>query len=148
VIAPTRRSPLAAWPGVVDVPAAIAGLRAARPGVAHQVGVGDAERVDDHEGALAALAGERRPGLLIACAGRPDALRAAYGHWTTVIRRSRTGMLMAGCTDVDGDVLGELLPRRRPMPPRPGLAWVVAAGRSALVQVGLDGPPSRPVNRM
>ncbi|MET0145242.1 MAG: FtsK/SpoIIIE domain-containing protein, partial [Ilumatobacteraceae bacterium] len=52
VIAPTRRSPLASWPEVVDVPSAIAVLRDARPGVAHLLVVDDAERVDDHEGAL------------------------------------------------------------------------------------------------
>ena len=32
-----------------------------------------------------------RRGLLIAAAGRPDALRPLYGHWTTVVRRSRLG---------------------------------------------------------
>ena len=46
---------------------------------------------------------------------------------------------MAACSDVDGDVLGELLPRHPPLAARPGLGWVVAGGRRALVQVGRDG---------
>ena len=94
--------------------------------------------------ALAALLAERRPGLLVVAAGRPDALRSQYGHWTTVIRRGRTGLLMSMCADTDGDVLGELLPRHPPLPPRPGLGWLVGGGQRTLVQVGrvraVDGP--------
>ena len=50
----------------------------------------------------------------------------------------RLGLLMAACVDTDGDVLGELLPRRPPIPPRPGLAWVIGAGQRWLVQVGRE----------
>ena len=88
------------------------------------------------------LAAERRHGLLVLAAGRPDALRG-YGHWTAVVRRSRTGVLMSACADVDGDLLGELLPRHPPLPARPGLGWVVAGGRRALVQIGRDGAATR-----
>ena len=95
--------------------------------------VDDADRVDDPR--LGALAQEHRRGLLIAAAGRPDALRPLYGHWTTVVRRSRLGVLLAGCADIDGDLLGELLPRRLPIPARPGLAWLVDAGGRRLVQL-------------
>ncbi|HEU4841431.1 MAG TPA: hypothetical protein VFT09_08315, partial [Ilumatobacteraceae bacterium] len=95
--------------------------------------VDDAERVDDPR--LGPLAAERRPGLLIAAAGRPDALRTLYGHWTGVVRRSRLGVLLAAGADVDGDVLGELLPRRPPIPPRPGLAWFVDARGRRLGQL-------------
>jgi S-DNA-T family DNA segregation ATPase FtsK/SpoIIIE len=98
--------------------------------------IDDAERVDDATGALSTLVGERRSGLLVIAAGRPDALRVQYGHWTNVVRRSRLGLLMTACADTDGDVLGEVLPRRPPLPPRPGLAWVVGTGPRALVQVG------------
>jgi S-DNA-T family DNA segregation ATPase FtsK/SpoIIIE len=58
-----------------------------------------------------------------------------YGHWTAVVRRSRLGLLFAACSDTDGDVLGELLPRHRPLPPRPGLAWMIAGGRRSMVQI-------------
>ena len=78
---------------------------------------------------------ERRPGVLVVAAARPDTLRTLYGHWTAVVRRSRTGLLMAGCSDVDGDLLGELLPRTPPIPARPGLAWVVSSGGRSLAQV-------------
>ena len=113
--------------------------------------VDDAEHVDDPR--LAALVAERRPGLLVVAAGRPEGLRSLYGHWTSVVRRSRLGLLFAACTDTDGDVLGELLPRHRPLPARPGLAWMVAGGRRSMVQVAsahdrvrladklLDSPP-------
>ena len=96
--------------------------------------VDDAEHVDDP--ALAGLVAARRPGLLVLAAGRPVTLRAMYGHWTSVVRRSRLGLLMAACSDTDGDLLGELLPRHRPLPARPGLAWVVDGGHRRLVQVG------------
>ena len=98
--------------------------------------VDDAERVADPGDRLAALLTERRPGLLVAAAGRPDGLRSLFGHWTAVIRRSRIGVLAAACTDIDGDLLGELLPRRRPLPPRPGLAWLIDGAGRRLAQVG------------
>ena len=96
--------------------------------------VDDAEQVDNPS--LAGLVAARRPGLLVLAAGRPVTLRAMYGHWTSVVRRSRLGLLMAACSDTDGDLLGELLPRHRPLPARPGLAWVVDGGHRRLVQVG------------
>ena len=97
--------------------------------------VDDAERVDDASGDFARLIAERRPGVLVVAAARPDTLRTLYGHWTAAVRRSRTGLLMAGCSDVDGDLLGELLPRTPPIPVRPGLAWVVSAGGRSLAQI-------------
>jgi S-DNA-T family DNA segregation ATPase FtsK/SpoIIIE len=113
-----------------------AAVQAAPPDRPCLVLVDDADGVDDDTGALARLVGQRRPGLLVVAAGRPAALRAQYGQWTNVVRRSRLGLLMAACVDTDGDVLGELLPRRPPLPPRPGLAWIVSAGPRVLVQVG------------
>ena len=74
--------------------------------------IDDADRVDDIDGRLGALVARRRPGLLVVAAARPDGVRPLIGHWTGVVRRSRTGMLMAACSDVDGDLLGDLLPRR------------------------------------
>jgi S-DNA-T family DNA segregation ATPase FtsK/SpoIIIE len=100
--------------------------------------VDDAERVADPGDRLAALLAERPPGLLVVAAGRPDALRALFGHWTAVVRRSRVGILAAACADVDGDLLGELLPRRRPLAPRPGLAWLIDGTGRHLAQVGAD----------
>jgi len=102
--------------------------------------VDDAELVDDDGGRLAALVVARRPGLVVAAAARPEALRHAYGHWTAGVRRSRLGLVMTGAQDVDGDLLGASLPRRPPLAPRPGLAHLVADGATSLVQVAVPGP--------
>jgi len=99
--------------------------------------IDDAEMVDDFGGRLAALAAGSRPNTWIVAAGRPEALRQLYGHWTTVVRRSRIGVVLTGGSDLDGDLLGVVLPRRTPIPARPGLAWAVADGRAALAQVAL-----------
>jgi DNA segregation ATPase FtsK/SpoIIIE, S-DNA-T family len=100
--------------------------------------IDDAELVDDVGGALAALAASRRPGLLIVATGKPDSLRQSYGHWTGVIRRSRMGVVSSAANDMDGDLLGAVLPRRTPIPPRPGLMWMVSDGDAVLTQVAID----------
>lgn len=100
--------------------------------------VDDAEMVDDPDGRLAALAAGGRANTWIVAAGRPDALRQLYGHWTTVVRRSRSGLVLTGGNDLDGDLLGVVLPRRTPVPARPGLAWLVANGTVALTQIALS----------
>jgi len=106
--------------------------------------VDDAELVDDPGGRLAALAAGGRPNTCIVAAGRPDALRQLYGHWTTVVRRSRCGVVLTGGSDLDGDLLGVVLPRRTPVPARPGLAWSVANGRVVLTQIALADLGPRP----
>ena len=90
--------------------------------------VDDAELVDDIGEALAALAASHRHGLMIVAAGKPDSLRQSYGHWTAVVRRSRLGLVATAANDLDGDLLGAMLPRRTPIAPRPGLMWLVADG--------------------
>ena len=109
------------------------------------IAVDDAEMVDDEGGVLAALAASRRHGLMIMATGKPDSLRQSYGHWTGVIRRSRLGIVMAAAGDLDGDLLGATLPRRLPIPARPGLVWVVAGGDVVLAQVAVDAPISQRV---
>jgi len=102
------------------------------------IAVDDAELVDDVGGALAALSASRRPGLMIVATGKPDSLRQSYGHWTGVIRRSRLGLVMAASSDLDGDLVGVVLPRHTPIPVRPGLAWLVSDGDAVLAQVAVD----------
>ena len=99
--------------------------------------VDDAELVDDPAGVLATLAAGRHAGRTVMVAGRPDALRQSYGHWTAVVRRSRLGLVAAGGGDLDGDLLGTTLPRRTPVDHRPGLMWVVQHGVFELAQVAL-----------
>jgi S-DNA-T family DNA segregation ATPase FtsK/SpoIIIE len=105
------------------------------------IAVDDADLVDDIGGALAALAASRRPGLMIVATGKPDSLRQSYGHWTGVVRRSRLGIVAAASNDLDGDLVGVVLPRRLPIPARPGLVWLVSAGDAVLAQVAVDPGP-------
>ena len=119
-----------------DLAALLADLPADGPAL---ICIDDAELVADVAGAL-----ERPwprspppggPACSIVAAGAPDALRQSYGHWTTIVRRSRLGLVLAASGDLDGDLLGATLPRRRPIAARPGLAWLVAGGRARLIQV-------------
>ena len=102
--------------------------------------VDDADRVDDHSGTLAAIAAGRHPGVTIAAAGRLEAMRSAYGHWTRDAARSRCGIVMTATGDVDGDLLGTTLPRRTSIPARPGLGWLVDRRGHRLVQVAARLP--------
>ena len=102
------------------------------------IAIDDAELVDDIDGALTELAGSRRAGLMIVASGQPDSLRANYGHWTTVVRRSRLGIVTTAANDLDGDLLGAVLPRRMPIAARPGLVWSVSDGNFVLCQVATD----------
>jgi S-DNA-T family DNA segregation ATPase FtsK/SpoIIIE len=153
IVCPDRRSPLAALgarrrPGAegradldvgLDVDAErLAGEVAADDRRPCLLVVDDAEKLDDPTGSLAALCASRRPGLLVAVALRPDAARAAYGHWTSVVRRSRLGVMLCGCDEHDGDLLGVVLPRRSPIAARPGLGYLVGC-RPGLVQLAVDG---------
>ena len=104
--------------------------------------IDDAELVNDEHGDLAELVSSRREGVTVAAAARPDALRSAYGHWTNAVRRSRLGLVMAACSDLDGDLLNAVLPRRLPIAARPGLAWMVADGDQTLVQIARAAAPA------
>ena len=100
--------------------------------------VDDAHRVDDRGELLAAVRGECGAVTVVA-GGRYDALRAAYGHWTKELARSRCGVILTSTGEVDGDLLGVALPRRTPIPARPGLGWVVDGGGTRLVQLARPG---------
>ena len=99
--------------------------------------IDDAEVVDDASGRLAGLAA-KESGLCIVAAGRPDALRQTYGHWTGVLRRSRLGLVATGGTDIDGDLLSAVLPRRTPVPARSGLWWIADSSFVRLMQMAVD----------
>ena len=140
IVAPRRR-PDAIEATHRDIAALLGDLPVDGPAL---ICIDDAELVADVAGSsttLAALAAARRPALLIVAAGAPDALRQTYGHWTAIVRRSRLGLVLAASSDLDGDLLGATLPRRRPIPTRPGLSWLVAGGgRARLIQVATDLP--------
>ena len=109
--------------------------------------IDDAELVDDVDGRLAAALCTPRPGLCAVVAARPDGLRARYGHWTAAVRRSRLGLVATSASDLDGDLLGAALPRRVPVPPRPGLVHVIGEVAPVLAQVASDPPRAGTASR-
>jgi DNA segregation ATPase FtsK/SpoIIIE, S-DNA-T family len=88
--------------------------------------VDDADRVEDPTGRLAAVLAAGTVASVVA--GRTDGLRSAYGHWTSVVRRSRTGVVLGRLGHTDADVLGVVLPRRPGVPDAPGRGWLVVDG--------------------
>src|SRR3954469_4124923 len=117
---------------VQDAVAAVAGH-----GGAALLLVDDAEQVDDRGGALAALLARAPPHVHVVAAGRSDVLRTAYEHWTRGLRRSRAGVLLAPNADLDGELLGQVLPRRAPVALGAGRGWLVDGTDLQVVQVAL-----------
>ena len=103
------------------------------PECAVAVFVDDADLIEDSGGLMARLLQRDKTRFVIAA--RPDALRAAYGHWTQLVRRSRLGLLLRPQLDLDGDLFGVGLPRRELVDPAPGRGYLVADGQHQLVQV-------------
>ncbi len=97
--------------------------------------VDDAESFDDTDGAIDGLLGTARPDLHVIAAGRGDTLRTMYGHWTQQIRRSKNGILLKPDIDLDGDLVGVVLPRRSPVPMIVGRGYLAQNGDVELVQV-------------
>jgi S-DNA-T family DNA segregation ATPase FtsK/SpoIIIE len=93
----------------------------------------DAELIEDPGGVLGALVAGRD--AIVVAAGRADALRSAYGHWTAALRRQRRGIVLWPTADVDGDVLGVVLPRQRVLRQPAGRGYVVADGDVRRVQL-------------
>ena len=96
--------------------------------------IDDAETVADPEGDLKAMATESGPGLHIVAAGRADRLRTAYGHWTSEIRFSRTGVLLQP-TPLDGDLFTIQLPTRPTLPNIPGRGYLIQNGQPTIIQI-------------
>jgi S-DNA-T family DNA segregation ATPase FtsK/SpoIIIE len=124
--------------GAVDDPSRLTALRNA--GSPLLVAVDDADRVDDTAGVLAELATRRDAEVTIIAAARLEAVRVAYGHWVREVTRSRCGLIMTSTGELDGELLGAVLPRRSMIPPRPGLAWMIDTRGPQLVQVAARMP--------
>jgi S-DNA-T family DNA segregation ATPase FtsK/SpoIIIE len=105
--------------------------------------IDDAEDFDDADGAIVGLLSTAHPDLHLIAAGRSEALRALYGHWTKTVARSKTGVLLRPNIDFDGDLLGAALPRRAPVRMVVGRGYAVNSGEVEVVQVGTFevGPP-------
>ncbi|MGE0140660.1 MAG: FtsK/SpoIIIE domain-containing protein [Ilumatobacteraceae bacterium] len=146
IVVATRRSPLSGARGDLH-PRLDDALDAVSDALASQrrvmLAIDDAELVDDPSGRLSAMVAGRTSRLLVVAAGRPDALRQSYGHWTAAVRRSRLGLVLSGGSDLDGDLLGVMLPRRTVIAPRPGLAHLVDGGRLELVQLAHPAPQTQ-----
>ncbi|MCY3632701.1 MAG: FtsK/SpoIIIE domain-containing protein [bacterium] len=96
--------------------------------------IDDAETVADPNGDLKALAAASRPGLHIVAAGRADRLRTAYGHWTSEIRFSRTGVLLQP-NPLDGDLFTIQLPTRPTLLNIPGRGYLIQSGSPTIIQI-------------
>ncbi|MFW2339527.1 MAG: FtsK/SpoIIIE domain-containing protein, partial [Acidimicrobiia bacterium] len=94
--------------------------------------VDDAERVADP--ALDGLF-DHRDDLHVIAAGRADALRGLYQHWTRQVRRCRLGVSLQPEPELDGDLWQTRFPRHGPAIRQPGRGYLVSAGRVELVQV-------------
>jgi S-DNA-T family DNA segregation ATPase FtsK/SpoIIIE len=124
---------------VTELAAAIAAVPADRPLV---VVVDDAELVDDHDGVLARLlSGD----VNVVAAGRTDAIRSGYGHWTQELRRRRRGLLLSPESDLDGDMFGIALPRWPLAPNATGRGYLVMDGQGTLVQLAVPGGSTSPL---
>ena len=107
--------------------------------------VDDADRTEDHHGAITALLAARNPLHHVVVAGRNDRLRSRYGHWTREVRAHGLGLLLVPDLDLDGDLLGIRLPRRPPVDLVTGRGWLASSssGGGGFVQVALPPPLRR-----
>ena len=95
--------------------------------------IDDAERVD-HPGLSPVLA-RHQEGLHVIAAGRADALRGLYQHWTRDLRRCRLGLSLRPQADVDGELWQTQFPRRGPVFHQPGRGYLISGGDLEVVQV-------------
>jgi S-DNA-T family DNA segregation ATPase FtsK/SpoIIIE len=135
-----RRSPLSACPALDryagaggEASALFASLRVVPGPVV--LFIDDAEGFEDVDEAIAGLLAAGRPDLHVVAAGRSDALRSLYRHWTQTIRRSKNGLLLRPNIDLDGELAGVTLPRRSPVPFVAGRGYLAQNGELEIVQV-------------
>jgi S-DNA-T family DNA segregation ATPase FtsK/SpoIIIE len=101
----------------------------------HLILVDDADDLTDPGGALLRLIRQRRPNIRVVGAGRADALRSMYGHWTQELRRSRQGIALRPQVEVDGELWHTPLPRHGPPGLPPGRGYLISDGGVELIQV-------------
>jgi DNA segregation ATPase FtsK/SpoIIIE, S-DNA-T family len=97
--------------------------------------IDDAEGFEDVDDAIQGLLSAGRPDLHVIAAGRSDALRSLYRHWTQSVRRSKNGLLLRPNIDMDGELAGVTLPRRSPVPFVVGRGYLAQNGELEIVQV-------------
>ena len=99
--------------------------------------VDDAETVEETPGVLSAWLASAGVGRHLVAAGRAEGVRRAFGHWTQKVKESHTGVLLCPDHDLDGDLLGVILPRTGRMASMPGRGYLVADGTVTGLQVAL-----------
>jgi S-DNA-T family DNA segregation ATPase FtsK/SpoIIIE len=97
--------------------------------------VDDAETIDDDLGTLDQWLAKAGAGRHLVAAGRADGIRRTYGTWTQRVRDGRCGVLLIPDHDLDGDLLGVVLPRQDRMAAVPGRGYLVANGTVDGVQL-------------
>lgn len=68
-------------------------------------------------------------------AGEIKALQRAFTGWVTEIRKDKQGLLLDPDPEVDGDLLGVRLPRRKPSQVVPGRGYLIRRGAADQIQV-------------
>jgi S-DNA-T family DNA segregation ATPase FtsK/SpoIIIE len=134
-----RRSPLTSTPGVrrlartaEEMDAVLQELLA--DPAPQLLLVDDCDAVDDPRNLLSRALDETGVDLHVVAAGRADALRQAYGHWTQRLRRSRIGLALKPDMDRDGDMWGASLSRKGPDRFPPGRGYLLLEGQVELIQ--------------
>ena len=77
--------------------------------------IDDAERIDDAGEGITNILKAESPWIRVIATGKPGELRTMYSHWTKMVRKSRTGVLLQPHVDYDGDMFSMNLPRRAPV---------------------------------
>ncbi len=101
--------------------------------------IDDAESFADSDQSLNGLLSAKLPNLHVVAAGRADDLRTLYGHWTTLVRKSRCGVLLQPNVDYDGDLTGAPLPRRAPAAMTTARGYLTQGGGAEFVQFAAPG---------
>jgi S-DNA-T family DNA segregation ATPase FtsK/SpoIIIE len=73
----------------------------------------------------------------IVAAVENHALHRAFGGVAAELRKDKNGLLLDPDLDVDGDLLGVRLPRRKTQPFPPGRGYLVQRGSFRLIQVAI-----------
>ena len=138
-----RRSPLRDLPDPVVVCTQYPDLEGAldAAGGRSLLLVDDADTVADTLGVLDRWIAKAGPGRHVIAAGRNDGIRRQYGQWTQRVRDGRCGVLLVPSYELDGDLLGVVLPRQHQMAPLPGRGYLVSDGAVEGVQLVLAAAP-------
>jgi S-DNA-T family DNA segregation ATPase FtsK/SpoIIIE len=103
----------------------------------HLILVDDADQIEDEEDVFGRLLALKRPDVHLVIAGRADALRTKYGHWTAKVRRSKVGLLLKPNVDNDGEVLDVELPKRHRVQMTVGRGYLADNGDLEVLQTAI-----------